>query len=90
MSEVDHWDFVLCSITGTLCFVPMVFLARAVQGGLKRMRRSLCCLSLCSLTHALTRALAYADGTVLGEAVGLRAHLFLGPLPLPEKRPSPQ
>lgn len=63
--------------TGTLCFVSLVFclifLARVVQVGLNCMRRSLCCLLLCSLTHALTWALTYADGTMLGEVVGLLA-----------------
>lgn len=62
---------------GTLCFVSLVFcfifLARVVQVGLKCMYGSLCCLILCSLTHALIWALAYADGTMLGEVVGLLA-----------------
>lgn len=81
MSEVDHWDFVLCSYG---------FLSEGCAGWAQVQAQEFVLFSLCSLTHALTRALAYADGTVLGEAVGLHAHLFLGPLPLPEKRPSPR
>lgn len=61
----------------SLCFVSLVFcfifLASVMQVGLKCMCKSLCCLILCSLTHALTWALTYADGTMLGEVVGLLA-----------------